>query len=83
MADPKRPAFRQYLEDGGVIDALNRAMTNLSQENPPPDDSLAYIREQIGAPPIPVNVDALIRENQDLTAELVRLEFELEIKNTR
>jgi hypothetical protein len=30
-----------------------------------------------------VNVDALIRENQDLTAGLARLEFEFETKNAK
>jgi hypothetical protein len=81
MADPKRGPFRSYLEDGGVIESLNRAMTTLSQQNPLPTDPLAFIREQIGAPPISENIDALIRENQDLTAEVVRLELEVETKN--
>jgi hypothetical protein len=83
MADPKRQAFRSYLEDGGVIDALNRAMLALSQQNPFPSEPLALVREQIGAPPIAVDIDALIRQNQDLTAEAARLEFELELKKMK
>jgi hypothetical protein len=81
MTDPKRGAFRDYLEENGVIDGLNRAMTALSQCNPLPPDPLAFVREQLGAPPVD-NIDVLIRQNQDLTAELYRLQAEFEAQNT-
>jgi hypothetical protein len=66
-----------------VIDTLNRAITALSQQSPFPTDPLGFLREQLGAPPISVNIDSLIRENQDLTAEVARLESELEAKNAK
>ncbi|OHT12809.1 hypothetical protein TRFO_17282 [Tritrichomonas foetus] len=43
-----------------------------------PEDPLAFVRENIGAPPIE-NVDALVRENQDLTARVTQLRQELAI----
>lgn len=72
----QREEFRKYLETGQVMDMLNRAMTDLHQQDPLPDDPLAFIREAIGAPQGP-NVDALIRENQDLTAQLILKQKEL------
>ena len=72
----KQQEFRKYLESGQVIESLNRAMTELHHQDPPPEDPLAFIRQVIGAPPGP-NVDALIRENQDLTALLAIRKQEL------
>ncbi|OHT17540.1 hypothetical protein TRFO_02596 [Tritrichomonas foetus] len=43
-----------------------------------PEDPLAFVRENIGAPPME-NVDALVRENQDLTARVTKLRQELAI----
>jgi hypothetical protein len=82
MADARRPAFRTYLEEGNVIETINRAMTALNEQSPRPDDPLAFVLDNIGAPPLGAdgNVDALIRENQDLTARVARLEIELAAK---
>jgi hypothetical protein len=77
MAQSKREAFRSYLDKGGVYDALNSAMTDLNDANPRPADPLAFVREKIGAPPLDTNVDALLRENQDLTARSLQLRYEI------
>jgi hypothetical protein len=85
MAEAKRPAFRKYLEERNVIETINRAMTALNEQSPRPDDPLAFVLDNIGAQPLGPdgNVDALIRENQDLTARVARLEFELAAKTPR
>jgi len=82
MADPTRESFRTYLESSGVIEALNRVMADLNELEEKPADVLAYVREAIGAPPYE-NVDALIRENQDITARVARLRAELAALDAR
>lgn len=78
MTDIKREAFRKYLETNNVIEVLDRAMLALSELDKLPEDPLPFVRENIGAPPIE-NVDALVRENQDLTARITQLKQELAI----
>jgi hypothetical protein len=51
-------------------------MSALNDADPLPDDPLSFVRNAIGAPPAE-NIDALIRENQDLTARLLQLRYEL------
>jgi hypothetical protein len=84
MADAQRAAFRAFLQEKKVIETINRAMTALNEQNPRPDDPLAFVLENIGAQPLGPdgNIDALIRENQDLTARVARLEIELAAKTT-
>ena len=78
MTDIKREAFRKYLETNNVIEVLDRAMLALSELDKLPEDPLPFVRENIGAPPIE-NVDALVRENQDLTARITQLKQEIAI----
>ena len=78
MTDLKREAFRKYLEQNNVIEVLNRAMQALNELPTFPEDPVAFVRENIGAPKME-NVDALVRENQDLTARLTQLKQELAI----
>lgn len=78
MSDPKRDAFRKYLESGQVMEVLNRAMIALQELDEKPEHPLAFVREHIGAPPCE-DVDALIRENQDLTARVAQLQYELSV----
>lgn len=77
MADEKREAFRRYLDEGSVVKTLGDAMTALNELADKPADPLNFVRGQIGGNPVE-NVDALIRENQDLTARAARLKWELE-----
>ena len=76
MSDSKRDEFRKKLESAGVIEVLNRAMSELQSKQNKPEHPLAFVREHIGAPPCE-DIDALIRENQDLKARRYQLEQEL------
>lgn len=78
MTDIKRDAFRKYLDSNNITEVLNRAMQALSQLDPLPEDPLPFVRECIEAEPME-NVDALVRENQDLMARLIQLKQELAI----
>lgn len=78
MADTKREQFRKYLEKGNVIEVFNRAIIALNQLETLPEDPLAFVRENMGAPPHE-NIDKVIRENQDLTARVIRLKQEIEL----
>ena len=71
MADTKREQFRKYLEKGNVIEVFNRAIIALNQLETLPEDPLAFVRENMGAPPHE-NSDKVRRENQDLTARVIR-----------
>ena len=63
--------FRSYLEKGQVIESLNRAMTELHHQETPPENPLEFILDILGVADYKrKNLDALIRENQDLTALL-------------
>ncbi|KAK8884471.1 hypothetical protein M9Y10_043582 [Tritrichomonas musculus] len=79
MTDLKRDAFRKYLESNNVIEVLDRAMLALSELDTLPEDPLPFVRENIGAPPLETNVDALVRENQDLTARITQLKQEIAV----
>ncbi|XP_049828523.1 c-Myc-binding protein-like [Schistocerca gregaria] len=46
--DEKREEFRQYLERGGVMDALTRALVALYEENDKPPDPVDYVRKALG-----------------------------------
>ena len=78
MADTKREQFRKYLEKGNVIEVFNRAIIALNQLETLPEDPLAFVRENMGSPPHE-NIDKVIRENQDLTARVIRLKQEIEL----
>lgn len=79
MADNKRDAFRKFLESGNVIETLNRAMIALHELDEPPEDPVQFIRQNIGSEYTDENLDALIRENQDLKARYIKLQQELAV----
>ena len=72
MTDNKRENFRKYLESGNVMEALTRALVSLYEEPEPPADPLNYIRQVIGAGE-GVDIDALVRKNQELKEEVAAL----------
>ena len=72
MADSKRENFRKYLESGNVMEVLTHALVSLYEEPEPPEDPLNYIRKVIGAGE-GVDIDALVRRNQDLKEEVASL----------
>lgn len=72
MTESKRENFRKYLESGNVMEALTRALVSLYEEPEQPSDPLNYIRQSIGASE-GVDVDALVRRNQELKEEVASL----------
>lgn len=77
MSDGKREAFRKFLESGNVIETLNRAMIALHELDEPPADPIQFIRQNIGSEYSDEDIDALIRENQDLKVRYIKLQQEL------
>ena len=78
----RRENFRKYLETGNAMEALTSALVALYEEQEQPTDPLNFIRQQLGAGD-GVDVDALVRENQELKAKLASLQqtiSELEAK---
>ena len=78
----RKENFRKYLETGGAKEALTAALVALYEEPEQPADPLNFIRQQLGAGD-GVDVDALVRENQELKAKIASLNqtiFELEAK---
>lgn len=74
--DSKRETFRKYLNEGNVVEALTRALVNLYEEPERPNDSMNYIRQQLGARE-GVDVDEIVRENQELKAKILSLQQEI------
>lgn len=72
MTESKRENFRKYLESGNVMEALTHALVSLYEEPEQPSDPLNYIRQSIGAGE-GVDVDALVRRNQELKEEVASL----------
>lgn len=73
----KRENFRASLENEGVMEALTRALVSLYEEPEQPADPVAYIRQIIGAND-GVDVDALVRENQELKSRIAALKQEID-----
>jgi phage shock protein A len=76
MAETKRENFRKYLETGNVMEALTSALVSLYEEPEQPRDSLNYIRQALGAGE-GVDVEALVRRNQDLKEEIATLKQQI------
>ena len=77
MTDSKRENFRKYLESGNVMEALTRALVSLYEEPEQPADPLNYVRQVIGAGE-GVDVDALVRRNQELKEEVASLNQQIQ-----
>lgn len=69
----KREAFRKYLDDGGVLDALTRVLVALYEEPENPEDPLEYIKQFLGSPN-GVDVESLQNENEEMRAQVQALE---------
>jgi hypothetical protein len=76
MTETKRENFRKYLETGNVMETLTRALVSLYEEPEQPSDPLNYIRDAIGAGE-GVDVEALVRKNQDLKEEIASLKQQI------
>lgn len=72
----KKEEFRKYLEKTGVMNALIQTLVGLYEEPERPPNPLDYVRRYLGAPSA-VDVDGLKRENEDLKAQIKRLEKQI------
>ena len=54
--ESKKEEFRKYLEKTGVIDHLTRALVGLYEEGDKPNNSVDYLKKNLGAP---VELDSL------------------------
>ena len=48
--ESKKEEFRKYLEKSGVIDHLTRALVGLYEEQDKPNNSIEYLKKNLGAP---------------------------------
>lgn len=74
--ESKREEFRRYLEKGGVVDAITRALVALYEEGEKPNNATEFVRRYMGATgPDSAEIEAiknelmLMREKND---ELLR-----------
>lgn len=72
LMDPRKEDYRQYLDSSSAMQAIREALNALYEEAEQPADPLNYIREQLGAKS-GVDVDALVKENQELRAKIEEL----------
>ena len=72
-----RETFKRYLEESGLTDSITRVLSHLYDEYENPVDPMQYLKDHLGCPP---NVDAaeLKAKNEELRAEVARLEAQLE-----
>ncbi|CAF1356213.1 unnamed protein product [Adineta ricciae] len=47
--ESKREEFRRYLEKGGVVDSITRALVALYEEAEKPNDAAEFVRRYMGA----------------------------------
>ena len=76
MASSKED-FRQYLEEKGVIDSINKVLISLYDEAEQPADPLEYIKQYLGCPK-GVDSSQIKEENEKLEAEIKSLEAQIE-----
>ncbi|CAF1050110.1 unnamed protein product [Rotaria socialis] len=87
--ESKREEFRRYLEKGGVVDAITRALVALYEEAEKPNNATEFVRRFMGAAgPDTAEVeslkselmtmrektDELVRENESLKEKLQKYE---------
>ena len=70
--DSQGEEFKNYLEKHDVISTITQALVSLYEEPDQPKDPLNYIRKCLGAGE-GVDVDSLVRENQELKERLASL----------
>ena len=72
ISQAKQDSFRKYLDDGGIIDSLSRAIISLYEQQKLPNDIPTYIRQFLGSPQ-GVNMESLRKENSRLKEEQEKL----------
>ncbi|GMH36023.1 hypothetical protein BSKO_03891 [Bryopsis sp. KO-2023] len=77
MADPKKDAFRKYLETSGVIDTVTKVLVALYEEEEKPKIASDFIKSNLGAP-TPADYDKVVAEKDALQKELEAMRKENE-----
>ncbi|ORX52530.1 hypothetical protein BCR36DRAFT_582479 [Piromyces finnis] len=74
--DQTKEAFRKYLENNGIIDALTKVLVGLYEESEKPENPLDFIKQFLGGPS-EIDIEALKAENEELRRKVEDLESEL------
>ncbi|KAG4104309.1 hypothetical protein H8356DRAFT_1640907 [Neocallimastix lanati (nom. inval.)] len=74
--DQTKEAFRKYLENNGIIDALTKVLVGLYEESEKPENPLDFIKQFLGGPS-EIDIEALKAENDELRRKVEELEAEL------
>lgn len=75
--ESKKEEFRKYLEQGGVIDALTKALVGLYEESEKPHNALSFVQQFMsGDAPGSADIETLKSENAELKAENEALKAE-------
>ena len=75
--ESKKEEFRKYLEKTGVIDHLTRALVGLYEEGDKPNNSIDYLKKNLGAP-VELDTLKLKSELDKVKEENVKIRKELE-----
>eukprot|EP00049_Salpingoeca_infusionum_P000420 m.39807 g.39807 ORF g.39807 m.39807 type:complete len:105 (-) comp10360_c0_seq1:60-374(-) len=68
--DAKKEEFRNYLDKGGVVDALTKALVGLFEEPEKPANPIEFLTQHFSPTDSSgTDIEALIKENEDLKAE--------------
>ena len=83
MTEAKKQEFRNYLEKGGVIDSLTKALIGLYEEQEKPNDPLEFVKSTLAANDKPqatgnsaansAEMERIQKENSELKIEVERL----------
>ncbi|ORX84947.1 hypothetical protein BCR32DRAFT_291006 [Anaeromyces robustus] len=74
--DQTKEAFRKYLENNGIIDALTKVLVGLYEESEKPENPIDFIKQFLGGPS-EIDIEALKAENDELKRKVEDLESEL------
>ncbi|KAK9160530.1 hypothetical protein Syun_006871 [Stephania yunnanensis] len=80
--DAKKEAFRKYLENSGVLDALTKVLVSLYEQDDKPSSAIEFIQHKLGGPTtsdheklkgelydLQAKYDKLLATNQELCKE--------------
>lgn len=73
--DVKKEEFRKYLDKGGVIELLTKALVALYEEPEKPNDAVQFLRSNMGAGILEKQqLEELEKENKELKEKISELE---------
>lgn len=77
--ETKKEEFRQYLEKGGVIDALTKVLVGLYEEPEKPSNALEFVQSHLSTVgPQTADIESLKLENGDLKKQLEEAKAQIE-----